>query len=89
VGQDCGEPVPGIRWVTSGHQFFRLKAKEQRTPCSALFLGGLRNTLSWDSTSPLFLVDSSNHRTRHHLLPDPLDPLGHDSVVSKLKAALY
>ena len=36
--------------------------------------------------SPLLLA---NLRTRHYILPDALDPLGHGTVVSKLKAALY
>ena len=36
--------------------------------------------------SPLLLVSSSNLRTRHYLLPDILDPLGHCTVVSKVQA---
>jgi hypothetical protein len=39
--------------------------------------------------SPLLLVSSSNLITRHYLLLDTLDPLGHGIVVSKLKAALH
>lgn len=37
VGQDCGEPVPGIRWVTQWSSVFQAEGK--RTPCWALFLG--------------------------------------------------
>ena len=39
--------------------------------------------------SPPLLVSSSHLITRHYLLPDILDPLGHGTVVSKLKAALH
>jgi hypothetical protein len=39
--------------------------------------------------SPLLLVSISNLGTRHYLLPDALDLLGHSTVVSKVKAALH
>ena len=54
----------------SGHHSLRLKAKEQRTPCWASFLGSLRNPMSWGLTAAgninCFSLTKGLRNTVHH-----------------------
>ena len=52
VGQDCGEPVPGIRWVTQWSLFSQAEGERTKNSMLGFISRGLRNTLSWGLTFP-------------------------------------
>jgi hypothetical protein len=46
VGQDGGEPVPGIRWVTQWSSVFQAEGERTKNSMLDFVSRGLRNTLS-------------------------------------------